>query len=139
MVEDIESVFDLYKPLLSERHQDHTKAFAAESFAFLLRKVADKKYLLNIIFGHADRDSSLARGLGVLFFEVLKGVKTRVHSCAEQMFPLIMQRLAHRSGDSTDTRLIVIRTMLELLCNHLTPDYSQFLWKTLKVKICTSK
>lgn len=138
MVEDIESVFDLYKPLLSERHQDHTKAFAAESFAFLLRKVADKKYLLNIIFGHADRDSSLARGLGVLFFEVLKGVKTRVHSCAEQMFPLIMQRLAHRSGDSTDTRLIVIRTMLELLCNHLTPDYSQFLWKTLKECLLSS-
>ncbi|OQR74782.1 small subunit processome component 20-like [Tropilaelaps mercedesae] len=131
MVNDIKAVFDLYVPLLSEQQKDYTKTFAAESFAFLLRKVPDKTRLLDLIFSHADQDSSLAHGLGVLFFEMLKGVKTRVHSCADHVFPLVMRRLACRGGDSTDTRLLVIRTMLELLCDHLTPDYSAFLFDTL--------
>lgn len=73
MVKDIEPVFKLYEPLLSESHKDYIKAFAAESFAFLMRKVQDKASLLNLIFNRADEDDSLERGFGVLLFEMLKG------------------------------------------------------------------
>ena len=74
MVKDIERVFGLYKPLLSEDHKDYIKAFAAESFAFLMRKVQDKSALLDLVFNTADEDESFARGFGVLLFEMLKGI-----------------------------------------------------------------
>lgn len=49
LVKDISSVFVTLLPLLSDTKPDYINNFAAESFAFVTRKVKDKKSFLDLI------------------------------------------------------------------------------------------
>ena len=44
------SFFSLYAPLLGELKKDYIRNFAAESFAFIMRKMNDKDELFNFLF-----------------------------------------------------------------------------------------
>ncbi|XP_066264949.1 small subunit processome component 20 homolog [Branchiostoma lanceolatum] len=50
LVRDITQVYSLYCPLLGKDHKPHIKNFAAESFAFLMRKVRDPSDFFDFIF-----------------------------------------------------------------------------------------
>lgn len=45
---------------------------------------------------------------------------------------MILRRMAHK-GESTEARVTIVKTMLELLCNHLTAENTGFMWNALKV------
>lgn len=49
LIKDINSVFVALLPLLSDSQPDYINNFAAESFAFVARKVKDKRAFLNLL------------------------------------------------------------------------------------------
>lgn len=49
LVKDIDVVFNSLLPLLSDSKPDYINTFAAESFAFVARKVKDKRAFLNLL------------------------------------------------------------------------------------------
>lgn len=91
MVKDMDLIFRLYVPLLGDHQKDYVRDFAAESFAFLMRKVPDKEQLVGLIFKHLETSPRYTAGIGKLFFEMTKGVKGQLHSCTETVLPLLLQ------------------------------------------------
>uniref|UniRef100_A0A8C5PLM5 UTP20 small subunit processome component n=1 Tax=Leptobrachium leishanense TaxID=445787 RepID=A0A8C5PLM5_9ANUR len=92
MVKDMPTIYSLYSPLLAHQ-KAHIRNFAAESFAFLLRKVSDLNGLFNFIFVDLKEHPQKAEGLGQLLFEMCKGVRNMFHSSAPKAIRAILQKL----------------------------------------------
>ncbi|XP_056430567.1 small subunit processome component 20 homolog isoform X2 [Hyla sarda] len=92
MVKDMPAIYSLYSTLLAHQ-KEHIRNFAAESFAFLMRKVSDLNGLLNFMFLDLKENPQKADGLGQLLFEMCKGVRNMFHSCATKAMPLILQKM----------------------------------------------
>uniref|UniRef100_UPI00398E4C32 small subunit processome component 20 homolog n=1 Tax=Pristiophorus japonicus TaxID=55135 RepID=UPI00398E4C32 len=102
MVKDITDIYSLYSSLLGH-NKEHIRCFAAESFAFLMRKVPDHDALLNFMFADLEQHSEKAEGVGQLLFDMCKGVQNTFHSCAAKVFPIILQKL----GPVTETVVVL--------------------------------
>ncbi|CAH2277583.1 small subunit processome component 20 homolog [Pelobates cultripes] len=98
MVKDMPAIYSLYSTLLAH-HKAHIRNFAAESFAFLLRKVSDLDGLFSFIFLDLNEHPEKVEGLGQLLFEMCKGVRNMFHSSAPKAFRVILQKL----GPITET------------------------------------
>uniref|UniRef100_A0A6I8STV5 UTP20 small subunit processome component n=1 Tax=Xenopus tropicalis TaxID=8364 RepID=A0A6I8STV5_XENTR len=98
MVKDMPAIYSLYSTLLAHQ-KPHIRNFAAESFAFLMRKVPDLNELLNFMFLDLKEHPQKAQGLGQLLFEMCKGVRNMFHSSALKAIKLILQKL----GPVTET------------------------------------
>ncbi|XP_038636090.1 small subunit processome component 20 homolog [Scyliorhinus canicula] len=92
MVKDITDIYSLYSSLLGH-NKEHIRCFAAESFAFLMRKAPDHNALFNFMFADLEQHSEKAEGVGQLFFDVCRGVQNTFHSCAAKVFPVVLQKL----------------------------------------------
>ncbi|XP_067906298.1 small subunit processome component 20 homolog isoform X2 [Heterodontus francisci] len=92
MVKDITDIYSLYSSLLGHS-KEHIRCFAAESFAFLMRKAPDHNALFNFMFADLEKHSEKAEGVGQLLFDVCKGVQHTFHSCAAKVFPVVLQKL----------------------------------------------
>ncbi|XP_078582715.1 small subunit processome component 20 homolog isoform X3 [Branchiostoma floridae x Branchiostoma japonicum] len=93
LVRDITQVYSLYCPLLGKDHKPHIKNFAAESFAFLMRKVRDPSDFFDFIFRDLEENPDRSSGVGRLLFEMLKGVQKQFHSCTGKVFPIMLSKL----------------------------------------------
>ncbi|XP_064489796.1 small subunit processome component 20 homolog [Ornithodoros turicata] len=136
MIKDIDQIFRLYIPLLSDQQKDYVRAFAAESFAFIMRKVPDKQELLSLIFGHLETNPKYTDGIGNLFFEMLKGVKGRLHSCAEMVLPLLLQEGLNGSMGCADLNRQALHITFMGLAAHVgnkdARDTTVVVWKSLQ-------
>ncbi|XP_069829345.1 small subunit processome component 20 homolog [Dendropsophus ebraccatus] len=92
MVKDMPAIYSLYSTLLAHQ-KEHIRNFAAESFAFLMRKVSDLNGLFNFMFLDLKEHPQKADGLGQLLFEICKGVRNMFHSCASKAVQLILQKI----------------------------------------------
>ncbi|GCB68829.1 hypothetical protein scyTo_0000958 [Scyliorhinus torazame] len=92
MVKDITDIYSLYSSLLGH-NKEHIRCFAAESFAFLMRKAPDHNALFNFMFADLEQHSEKAEGVGQLLFDVCRGVQNTFHSCAAKVFPVVLQKL----------------------------------------------
>ena len=72
--------FRLFKGLLVNEQKEHIKAFAAESFAFLIRKSKNHKEVINMLLSELNSSSEISEGVGVLIFHSIKGAKEQFHS-----------------------------------------------------------
>ncbi|XP_021355382.1 small subunit processome component 20 homolog [Mizuhopecten yessoensis] len=95
LLKDMETVYGFYSSLLSEENKQYIRQFAAESFAFLMRKVKDHGKLFDFLFKSLSQSPEKADGLGRLMFEMLKGVKRQLHSCTIKIFPILLSKLGH--------------------------------------------
>ena len=82
-----------YKQLLLSSQKPHIRQFAAESIAFLVRKIKDKDGILDALFSSAEDDPHLIDGVGILLFETIKGVNQMFHSCAGEIVSLALRKL----------------------------------------------
>ncbi|XP_063786087.1 small subunit processome component 20 homolog [Pseudophryne corroboree] len=92
MVKDMPTIYSLYSKLLAHQ-KEHIRNFAAESFAFLMRKVSDLDGLLNLMFLDLQEHPQKVDGLGQLLFEMCKGVRNMFHSCATKAIRLILRKM----------------------------------------------
>ncbi|XP_071486938.1 small subunit processome component 20 homolog [Diadema antillarum] len=140
LVRDIHDVYRMYSPLLSEDQRPHIRQFAAESFAFLMRKVKGHGQLFDAMLGSLEENPEKARGLGRLFFDMLKGVRHQVHSYASKILPVLLSRLGpcprHEECKDVPTILqweLVLDSFQETilcLCGYLQREHSNIIWHT---------
>ncbi|XP_029649622.2 small subunit processome component 20 homolog isoform X1 [Octopus sinensis] len=124
MAKDIKTVFGYYSPILDANNRPYIRRFAAESFGFLIRKVKDPDRVLDLIFESFNHRSQYILGIGRLLFEVMKGVRQHMHSCAETIFPLILQRIGPHST-STDSSESPIFLKAKTCISHMMSAMSE--------------
>ncbi|XP_065909347.1 small subunit processome component 20 homolog isoform X2 [Dysidea avara] len=90
LLKDIGDVFLYYSELLEESQKPHIKQFAAESIGFLLRKVRNHDNLFHTIFTALGQNPELSEGIGLVLFEMFKGVQQQFHSCTHKLLPILL-------------------------------------------------
>ncbi|XP_070543166.1 small subunit processome component 20 homolog [Ptychodera flava] len=142
LLKDIEDVFLYYVPLFSDQKKEYIHHFAAESFAFLLRKLRQPDQVLNFIFQHVKSKSELHEGVGILMFEVMKGVKRQFHSSADRFFSCLVKKIAFvdPSEDATEDVVsnILSQTVLKM-AKHSAKNDTSFVSSVLAERISSLK
>ncbi|GAB6033711.1 U3 snoRNP protein [Chamberlinius hualienensis] len=134
MVNDFKKIYNLYSGLLDDVHPTFIKAFAAESIAYLLRKIPNKEHMLKIIFSSVRKNSELCEGVGLLLFECVKNVRHQFHSCCENILYLVLTNLGCSMSLSKvlewDEILRCESTMITAMMHYTTPEFSSVVFKT---------
>jgi U3 small nucleolar RNA-associated protein 20 len=71
--------------LLLGNKKAHVRRFAAESFAFLIRKCSKQEEVVDTILQSCHDHENLLEGVGVLLFETMKGVNKQFHSSTKMV------------------------------------------------------
>ncbi|KAM4676012.1 small subunit processome component 20 homolog [Discoglossus pictus] len=124
MVKDMSAIYSLYSSLLAHQ-KPHIRNFAAESFAFLMRKVPDLNELFNVMFLDLAQHPKKAEGLGQLLFEMCKGVMNMFHSSAPKAIKLILQKL----GPVTETQEILPWSLVGETFRHFVESSTSYIHK----------
>ncbi|KAM8974068.1 small subunit processome component 20 homolog isoform 2-T2 [Pelodytes ibericus] len=124
MVKDMPSIYSLYSTLLAH-HKEHIRNFAAESFAFLLRKVSDLDGLFNFMFLDLKEHPQKVEGLGQLLFEMCKGVRNMFHSSAPKAIKVILQKL----GPITETEVVLPWSLVGETLNHFVESATSHIYR----------
>ena len=87
-------LFDFIRSLLSPLLDAHCQrryivSFAAESYAYLLRKTRDFSSFVDFLVDKTRTRQGLVGGLGKVLFEMLKGLKGKLHSTSTAIWPLV--------------------------------------------------
>ncbi|XP_051974584.1 small subunit processome component 20 homolog [Xyrauchen texanus] len=135
MVNDMDKIYSLYSNLLSHK-KDHIRNFAAESFSFLMRKVADYDALFTLMFMDLTKHPQKAKGVGQLIFEMCRGVRNMFHSCATKALPVVLQKLGPTVGQdvvlSWDSIKEALDHMVESSANYVDREHLLLLWDSLE-------
>ncbi|KAJ8922427.1 hypothetical protein NQ315_004373 [Exocentrus adspersus] len=129
LVKDINKVFNTLLPLLSDNKPEYINSFAAESFAFVARKVRDKKSFLSLLLKAVKNKQDGVVGCGKLLFHVLNGVEGQFHSSAETMLPFLFESLF----DEKLPQSVLFEVLEQVIANivfNIKPQKSQLLWTT---------
>ncbi|XP_063244418.1 small subunit processome component 20 homolog [Bacillus rossius redtenbacheri] len=127
LARDAPAVLDGLVPLLSPAWPAHVNNFAAEGFAFVARKVKDKRRFLQLVLGHLRERPDCVAGCGRLLFEVVRGVSGQLHSCAEAVLPVYLRALG---DEDVPVELLsaVLQHVVACACSELKPDKCAVLW-----------
>uniref|UniRef100_A0A2C9JTH6 Uncharacterized protein n=1 Tax=Biomphalaria glabrata TaxID=6526 RepID=A0A2C9JTH6_BIOGL len=137
LIKDFKEVFSHFSKLLVLKQKDYIKVFAAESCAYLLRKVKKLNELLNFLFCSLKENPQLAEGIGLLLFEMVKGVKHNFHTISEKIIPLILSQLGPWNNINKQNK--ISRELIEKsvtiffkeCAEHTTREHSKDVWKIL--------
>jgi len=126
-------VLILLLPLLGDSQPIYINKFAAESFAFVVRKVKDKDSFLKLVLEILKENESGISGYGKLLFEVISGIPGQFHSCAEQMLSLYFNILQDKSIDQK-LAYQVLEKIITCILQNVHPQKCDVMWNvTLKV------
>uniref|UniRef100_A0A0C9R5L4 UTP20 protein n=1 Tax=Fopius arisanus TaxID=64838 RepID=A0A0C9R5L4_9HYME len=130
LIKNIDRAFQLLLPLLVDTKPEYVNNFAAESFAFVARKVRDRDAFLKLVFEALKKTPDGTVGCGKLLFEVISGISGQFHSCAEEMLTLYLNALI---DDSMDEQLVydVVQQVFTCITNSIIPKNSQVLWTVI--------
>ncbi|KAK7107774.1 small subunit processome component 20 homolog [Littorina saxatilis] len=137
LVQNIETVYGYFSSLLTEDNKEYIQRFAAESFAFLMRKVKDQDALLTFLFKDLKQNPEKTEGLGQLLFEVVKGVKEHFHSISDQMFGLVLMKLGTQSWKEETGQLPVdlveetVGRLMQACADYASKEHAGQMWTTL--------
>lgn len=88
MLKDLPNIYALYSPLFDDSRKEHIRSFAAECFAYLMRKVIKKDELFDFMFTRLIEHPQEANGIGKLIFEMFKNINNQFNSVTEQVIYL---------------------------------------------------
>ncbi|XP_036373482.1 small subunit processome component 20 homolog [Megalops cyprinoides] len=135
MVKDMSQMYSLYSTLLAHR-KDHIRSFAAESCAFLMRKVPDLDALLTFMFQDLAEHPQKVEGVGQLLFQMCKGVRNMFHSCARTALPVALRKLGPSGEDGVSLPWAAVGEaldqMAEAAANHIHKEHFLVLWECLQ-------
>ncbi|XP_078042078.1 small subunit processome component 20 homolog [Augochlora pura] len=137
LVKNINTVIDLLLPLLADTQPVYINNFAAESFAFVVRKVKDKDSFLKNVMNVLEKNPNGVSGCGKLLFDVISGTPGQFHSCAEQMLSLYLNAL---NNDDVNQELLfkVLKEIINCFLKNIHPQKCQVFWSVLLNVINTS-
>ncbi|XP_043248533.1 small subunit processome component 20 homolog [Colletes gigas] len=130
LVKNVKTVFDLLLPLLGDTQPVYINNFAAESFAFVVRKVKDKDSFLKTLLLILKDNSNGVPGCGKLLFEVISGIPGQFHSCAEQMLTSYLIVLNDESVDQNLTFKLT-KEIVNCLVENIHPQKCKVFWTVL--------
>ncbi|XP_056635303.1 small subunit processome component 20 homolog isoform X1 [Diorhabda sublineata] len=129
LVKDIHSVFTVLLPLLSDSKPEYINSFAAESFAFVARKVKDKKTFLNLILKAVRNQPDGVSGCGKLLFQMVTGIDGQFHSCADTVIPFLFESLTYES--STQSLLFeILEHVITNIVNNIKSQKGDLVWSS---------
>ncbi|CAN9508305.1 unnamed protein product [Ophioblennius macclurei] len=138
MVKDMTNIYSLYSTLLAHK-KEHIRKFAAESFAFLMRKVPDLDAFLTHVFSDLEQHPDKVEGAGQLLFDMCKGVRNMFHSCAATALPVALQKLgpttSHGASLPWDAVRDALDHMVQAATDHVDREHFLVLWECLQAKI----
>ncbi|EDV26622.1 uncharacterized protein TRIADDRAFT_54820 [Trichoplax adhaerens] len=90
MIPDLRNLFKVYQEMLKDSQKIYIKSFATESFSFLMRKAPDQHTLANYVLSYLDNATELCEGIGLLYFETIKGVSGQFHTCINEVMKTLV-------------------------------------------------
>ncbi|CAG9813428.1 unnamed protein product [Phaedon cochleariae] len=144
LVKDINTVFRALLPLLTENKPEYINSFAAESFAFVARKIKDKKTFLRLLLSLVKNEEDGISGCGKLLFQIIYGIEGQFHSCSDTMIPFLIESLSDQNLPQ-DVLFKVLEVVVMNILKHISPAKGELLWLTFinvlndlnnKYKIC---
>ncbi|XP_076264086.1 small subunit processome component 20 homolog isoform X2 [Rhynchophorus ferrugineus] len=129
-IKNINEIFVSLLPLLSDDKPYYISGFAAESFAFVTRKVRDKEAFLDLLIKQVEKRDDGFAGCGRLLFEVIKGVNGQFHSCAEHFLPFFLESLWNNKFSNT----ILFQINEHIIANiamYINPQKNSLIWEIL--------
>ncbi|KAF3425764.1 hypothetical protein E2986_10060 [Frieseomelitta varia] len=130
LVKNVKTVFDLLLPLLADTQPAYVNSFAAESFAFVVRKIKDKDSFLKTVLHILKSNPDGIPGCGKLLFEVISGVPGQFHSCAEQVLLLYLNALNNESLNQS-LMFQLLEEIINCILQNIHPQKCQILWSVL--------
>ncbi|CAG9761397.1 unnamed protein product [Ceutorhynchus assimilis] len=130
IIKNINEVFRSLLPLLSDSKPEYVNSFAAESFAFVARKVKDKTAFLGLLLKAVQKNKDGISGCGKLLFEVINGVNGQFHSCADQFLPFYFESLWNDQFPRDVLHEILEKIILNI-ANNIHFQKNKLVWDTL--------
>ncbi|XP_017792054.1 PREDICTED: small subunit processome component 20 homolog [Habropoda laboriosa] len=127
LVKNVKTVLDLLLPLLADTQPAYINSFAAESFAFVARKIKDKDSFLKTILHILKNNPNGVPGCSKLLFEIVSGTPGLFHSCAEQMLSLYINAL---NNEHLNQNIIfeLLKEIFNCLLQNIHPQKCQIFW-----------
>jgi U3 small nucleolar RNA-associated protein 20 len=137
MLKDLDNVYELYSPLFSETRKEYIRNFAAESFAFLMRKMNDKNQVYEFLFNRLNQHPEELNGIGRLIFEMFKGIKNQFNACTAQCFTMLLDKLNcfAESSDSNQLVFDCISKTVESMAEYTKKQHTSVVWKSFYATI----
>lgn len=130
IVRNVEPMIVLLLPLLSDTQPVYINEFAAEAFAFVVRKVLDKdKFFKSVLCILKDNTDDVS-GCGKLFFEVVSGVTGQFHSCSEKMLLIYFNALQDQSVNQRLT-YEVLKEIIVCILQNVHPENCNIMWNVI--------
>ncbi|XP_022902088.2 small subunit processome component 20 homolog [Onthophagus taurus] len=133
LLKNINVTFNTLIPLLSDDKPQYINNFAAESFAFVTRKVKDKKAFLLLIIKSLKHNKDSVSGCGKLLFEVISTVQSSFHSNADQWLPCFIEILQEKSLPNVWYE--VLEEVVKNIVENIRPNNNQIFWETFICEI----
>ncbi|XP_061420704.1 small subunit processome component 20 homolog [Lethenteron reissneri] len=134
LIRDIQNVYSMYSTLLAHK-KEHIKNFAAESFAFLMRKVPDHSALFDWMFTDLEQNPDKCDGLGRLLFQMCRGVRMQFHSCAGRVLPIMLEKLGPRTKVGPPLPWADVShslcQMVQWVGDHMLKEHCSVVWDSL--------
>ncbi|XP_003702176.2 small subunit processome component 20 homolog [Megachile rotundata] len=130
LIKNVKTVFDFLLPLLEDTQPAYINNFAAESFAFVVRKIKDKESFLKLVLQILEDNPTVIPGCGKLLFEVVHGLPGQFHSCAEQMLMLYFSAL-NNEAVSQHLAFKVLKEIISCILQHIHPQKCNVFWSVI--------
>ncbi|KAG8313357.1 U3 snoRNP protein [Homalodisca vitripennis] len=131
LVRDLGDVFEQLLPLLSSSRPQYVNNFAAESFAFVARKVKDKRNFLKLILKNLKRTKDGVSGCGKLLSEVVCGVQGQFHTCAETWLQFLFESLSDQGLPNGLLLEVLVHTVTSI-ASTISAKHSKLFWDILQ-------
>lgn len=125
-VKNIHELYGMLSPLLGRSYQSYINAFAAESFAFLLRKVKIKDEIFQHMLKDVAENNDRREGTARLLFEAVKGVSGLLISDAERSLDTLLNLL-----ERDDSHEGTIARLWKMLAEFTSKDGAHGMFQTL--------
>lgn len=120
----------LLLPLLSDTQPVYINRFAAESFAFVVRKIKDKESFLKLVLHILENNANGVSGCGKLLFEVVSGITGQFHSCGEQMLLTYFNALQDQSVNQS-LSYKVLKEIINCILQNIHPQKCDIMWNVI--------
>ncbi|KAK3603374.1 hypothetical protein CHS0354_025985 [Potamilus streckersoni] len=136
MLRDIQDVYRKMSALLDSQYKEYIRNFAAESFAFLMRKAKEPSQLFDFMLLELSKEPDKCEGSGRLMFEMIKGVKNQFHSCSSKILPMLLQKLCISLDRQLETLKLdvverVLGSMIQSMAHHSNKEHMIPMWQCI--------
>ncbi|KAJ3091156.1 U3 snoRNP protein [Quaeritorhiza haematococci] len=135
LVRNVCQTYDLLVSQLQD-NKPFIRAFAAEVFGFLSRKVSRKEDVrqlhMHIVNSLRENPSAnYAEGLAIMFFENVKQVNGNLHSRAKSTLESLIDVVLRTEDDQNDIAFIMLQKVFILVAHHSEKEHLATVWSLL--------